>query len=132
MEVPCWDHQTPVYKGLQDSIAFCTIMKRTARISSSSCTVSLRLTLRMSAQLWLLTSSTTSLISLTRPSTPPTVSVLSTLWYLLEETAWKLIFRCCHIGAEGLQTLQEHLERTYSEHSSQGAEDYQLRITFLE
>ena len=45
---------------------------------------------------------------------------------------WKLIFRGCHIGAEGLQTLQEHLERTYSEHSSQGAEDYQLRITFLE
>ena len=45
---------------------------------------------------------------------------------------WKLIFRGCHIGAVGLQTLQEHLERTYSEHSSQGDEDYQLRITFLE
>ena len=41
---------------------------------------------------------------------------------------WKMM----NSSAEGLQTLQEHLERTYSEHSSQGAEDYQLRITFLE
>ena len=44
---------------------------------------------------------------------------------------WELIFRNCRIGAEGLQTLQGHLEQTYAEHSS-NAEDYQLRITFLE
>ena len=44
---------------------------------------------------------------------------------------WKLIFRGCHIGAEGLQTLQGHLERTYAEHI-RDAEDYQLRITVLE
>ena len=44
---------------------------------------------------------------------------------------WRLIFRGCHIGAEGLQTLQGHLERTYAEHI-RDAEDYQLRITFLE